>query len=180
MDPTSSLAAARAFGEEADAIYLLYRDALAALREYRAARAPLPPDTYLEYRSGDHAVAPSTVGELLDRTAPGGPDENLLANLALVTLYGIWEHRRREEIATALALTAADIQIPSLGDLRLFRNAIVHPLGKALTELDKCELMRWFGPGDQVRFTSAQIEEVVGRVRSGVTSFVLAKVKNAT
>ena len=180
MDPVQALEVARAFKDEAEQIYLLYRDALAALGRYREAHVGLDPDTIIEYQAGDHAVAPSTVGGLLVRSAPNGRHEVLLANLALVTLFELWEHRRRGELAEAISVRRDAVTIPALGDLRRFRNAIVHPVGDALTDLAKCEVMPWFRPGDPVRFGPSQVEEVIGRVRSGVDEFVLRALAAAT
>ena len=180
MDPTTALEVARAFKDDTEQMFFLYRDTIAALRAYHQTYAGIDRGTFMEYRVGDHAVAPSTVGEFRDRSARDGPHEARLANLALVTLYEIWEHRRRDELAAALSLVREEVKISALGDLRLFRNAILHPAGEARADLAKCEIMRWFQPGDPVRFGPPEVEEICGRVGSGIDEFVVTRLRTAT
>lgn len=178
MNHEAALRASRDFAAEAEAMLFMFRDSVAGLRAYSTQYASVDRATYLEYRSLDHPIAPSSVGELLDRCAPGGTHERRLADATVVTLYALWESVHRNALADALGIPVDDVKIPDLGDVRLLRHAIVHRTGDALAGLARCQVLRWFPPGHAPQILASHIEEMIGRVRSGVHDFVLKQIAN--
>jgi hypothetical protein len=93
----------------------------------------------------------------------------------LVALYDYWnDHLRREYVIAKGELDPNEsdpkIVLEQLrthashdlwGDLRHFRNSIVHAQGIAISEVRQCKLIRWFQPGDAIAITPQHMRAVL-------------------
>ncbi len=107
--------------------------------------------------SGMHNV---TLGELKKRNDPKGDNCRLLGNTCIVMLYSYWEHYFRPAITKAMGLTE-DLKDPLWGDLRMFRNSILHRKGKALPEIEKAEMFLWYEPGDMIFIDQKKFRDII-------------------
>jgi hypothetical protein len=111
-------------------------------------------------------------GELTARNEKGGENWIFLANVCLVSIYQYWEDRYRKEIAAALKKQKDDLRVPIMGDLRRYRRSIIHHAGIALPEMERCEALHWFGPGDRINLTEDQMREIVFGIYSAIVELL--------
>jgi hypothetical protein len=101
------------------------------------------------------------IEELIRRNGEGGPNLQIVGNTSLVVVYQYWEDHYRAAIASELQVEPAQIQIPVFGELRRFRQAILHHQAIATSEVEKCERFKWFKRGDKIVLSREQFELVV-------------------
>jgi hypothetical protein len=101
-----------------------------------------------------------------------GPDGSVIRSLGqqwVVTLAARWGHFR-ERFARAEGKTPAEIREPIMGDITNMRNDVVHHRGVAARRnTGRCEVLRWFAPGEPIHVMPIHIVEVMnayGLVRS--------------
>jgi len=111
-----------------------------------------------------------TQGEFKTRMSKGNKNYNFVGNTFIISIYSYWEDHYREKIAHYLNLNKYDLKEPIMGDLRLFRNSIVHHRSIALKEIEKCEIMKLFVEGDVIKFSEDQILEIVERINTYLSS----------
>jgi len=185
-----------------DAIYSVYLDGsagfsrfaqtlaeaqAATMRQLSVTNPALATMEYLDslgfaYGTG-HPQDPKTViqhmttqGEIRARNREGGRNHVFLANMCIVTIYQFWEEHFREPLAMALGVSKADLKVPVFGDLRRLRNAIVHNLGIATLDVNKCEVLQWFKSGDRIEPTKLQVRSMVEALYEYVDSLPANKV----
>jgi hypothetical protein len=109
-----------------------------------------------------------TYRELTARNAADGENRIFLANVCLVSIYQYWEDRYRGEIAAALDKPKADLLVPIMGDLRHYRNSIIHRAGVAVPKVARCEVLRWFGPGERIELTEEHMRTIMVKIAEGL------------
>lgn len=67
-----------------------------------------------------------TVDRLIYRNQPDGENHLLLGQSLIVFIYSIWDSEIRPAYSKALGMKQEDIKSDAMGDLRLYRNAIIH------------------------------------------------------
>ena len=111
--------------------------------------------------SGIHRA---TQGQAKARNAEGGSNFITLGRVCLISFYDFWEdylrreyvvakghldqNERRKEIVDPCVATHASHEL--WGDIGKLRQGIVHNRGIAGSEVNKCKLIRWFRPGDEI------------------------------
>jgi hypothetical protein len=82
-----------------------------------------------------------------------------------VSVYAEWDEHYRTRITTATG-AAKPIQLPVFGDLRHFRNDIVHHRGIASEDNSgRSEVLsHWFAPGDILYFDTPKVAEFMARL----------------
>lgn len=108
----------------------------------------------------------STLGEAIKRASPHGPNEILLGNMCLVSIYTFWDVRGRSEIAKALGIENAGVSCDLYGDLRHIRHMLIHNGGYADKKADSLKLLRWYKPGDRIVTTRQRLHEIVEAIRT--------------
>jgi hypothetical protein len=93
-----------------------------------------------------------------------------LANMCIVNLFQLWEDHYRGRLASALDVQKNDLKVAVFGDLRVLRNAIIHSLGIATPQVAKCEVLRWFKPGDPIEPTKEQMRSMTDVIYAYVDS----------
>ena len=102
-----------------------------------------------------------TQAQYRTRNSKGGLNYLFIANMALVAIYQYWEDHFRSEIAAQLGLSKNELKEPVMGDLRRVRHSVVHHAGVALPEIDECEVLKWFHPGDLIYLDAEKFETVI-------------------
>jgi hypothetical protein len=86
----------------------------------------------------------------------------------LVTIFSSWEDHYRGKIAEFLRKSKDEMIVPIMGDIRHLRNSIVHHNGVALPELERCEVLLFFKPGDKILITFEHMERIMSEVEKGL------------
>ena len=164
------------FGKVYDDVAKQEAEAIASIEELKQRRPDLAHLSFggMEIAHGRTipAGSPSFTGHLhqvsseviLERNRPNGENHRLVAAMIIVTLYQYWDEHYRDRIATKLGTAREHIVSDLFGDLRYFRNAIIHRRGKATRECEKTKLLKWFKYNDPIEFTKAQVEEIIDRI----------------
>jgi len=79
-----------------------------------------------EQRPGHSAIGEIPVGQLLDGLAPGGDFETEHAKAVIVMIFGMWEERHRQDVATAMSVRKNQVTSTLMNDIRHVRNCILH------------------------------------------------------
>lgn len=95
------------------------------------------------------------------RNSAGGENFRLIGHVCLVTLFQYWEDRYRALIAQALKVEKNQIQVPFFGDIRRYRQAIIHNHGEATDEVETCSVLQWFTRGQQIVLHRDLFEEII-------------------
>lgn len=106
-----------------------------------------------------------TQGQLKARNEPGGKNYRFIGNMCLVTIYQYWEDHFRSAIAESMGIAKNALKVPVMGDLRRLRQSIIHHGGIALPDIGKCEILKWFSPGDEVLVDKPKMEEIILQIR---------------
>lgn len=110
-----------------------------------------------------------TVRDYKYRNWPGGHNEQWAARMALVTIYSFWEHRYRSLIAKHLDKKPDDLKIDELGDLRHYRHAIIHYLGRGYEDFNKLKVFKWFEHGEEVRLDVQKMRTITESLKAAIT-----------
>lgn len=108
----------------------------------------------------------STLGEVIDRCAPHGPNESFLGNMCVVSLYTFWELESRHRISEALEIPLNNVKSDLFGDLRWLRHAVLHKHGRASIEVENSKVLKWFKSGDKIVIDRERLKQVVTQIRS--------------
>lgn len=112
--------------------------------------------------------------DVLARNAPGGFNQRLAGNMSLVYIYQMWEDEHRKTIANAIGLAGPnELRVPVLGDLRHYRRSIIHNKGVALPECARCEVLRWYAPGEEIFVDTTKLLEAKRAIGTALKSLVL-------
>ncbi len=106
-----------------------------------------------------------TYDEYISRNAERGMNQWFAGNMLAVNIYAFWENFHRQRIASLLGKEKHDIQAPIMGDLRLYRQSILHHNGKALKEISKCEVLKWYLEGEAIFLDTEKISEIILQIK---------------
>jgi hypothetical protein len=102
--------------------------------------------------------------QALTALSSAGLVEAGLSQQWIVSVYTAWEHEYRPRFAVVHGCGTNDVRIPMLGDLRLFRNDVVHHHGVATNDNAGCaKILRWFEPGQNISLADEHFIEFVDR-----------------
>jgi len=107
----------------------------------------------------------TTQRELRDRNLPAGRNAKFLGNICVATIYQFWEDHYRERIASVFDVEKTEVRSDLFGDLRLLRNSIIHNSSIAITDIEKCKVLKWFRKGDEIFIDGKKFEEITKLVR---------------
>lgn len=106
-----------------------------------------------------------TQAEYKERNSPSGRNYRFIGNMSLISIYQYWDDHFRQKIADLLFKKGKnDIKSPIMGDLRFFRQSIIHHQGIALKNVEKCEILKWYKEGDEIFIDKVKLEEIVSHV----------------
>jgi hypothetical protein len=105
-----------------------------------------------------------TMQKFRERNAPDGLNYKIIGNLCLVLMYQYWENHYRIDIQKAAGLSKNVIKSGLWGDIRQFRESIIHNRGIANLKVDKCSILTWFKAGDEIFMSGRQFEMLISYV----------------
>lgn len=142
-------------------------------REYLAAAAsPVTADSTV-YIANGHPELPTTVayskwrlGDLPTVLGVGGTVMSRISQQWVISVYTEWEEHYRALISAAIGLTEP-LKLPMFGDLRCFRNDIVHHRGIATVDNSgRCEVFTdWFQTGETMFFDVHRVAQFMDAVQ---------------
>lgn len=108
---------------------------------------------------GSRPVAFMRRSDALYLYAPSGPAHALLGQQWIVYVFARWEEEYRQRLSDAMGLASVkELVVPAFGDLRKFRNDIVHHGGVATRHNSgTAGVLRWYQPGELIAVSDAQI-----------------------
>ncbi len=98
------------------------------------------------------------------RNEQDGSNFRFIGNVCAVTLFQYWEDHFREQLAHDLGIEKNALQVPLFGELRRYRQAILHNRGFATTEVEECQLLKGPRRGEPIRFDRNLFENIVDGV----------------
>lgn len=121
-----------------------------------------------------HHMHQVSIETLIRRNAEGGSNFQFIGNVCIVTLFQYWEDHFRLLFAQDLGVQKKQIQVPLFGDLRSYRNAIIHYHGVATTEVEEVVLLKGPRRGEPILLHRNLFEEII----DGILEFLDALEKN--
>jgi hypothetical protein len=90
-------------------------------------------------------------------------------------LYAFWESAHRAKLAAALRLKKpTDLEIPLLGDLKLFRHGVAHHRSILKKEtVTKLSVLRGFQEGEELVFKEGDLEASVRGIKAAMDQLVV-------
>ena len=132
-------------------------DALdAGRRHYYGTGEPWAPGSRIQHVS--------TQGAFKARNAEDGTNSRVVGNLCTVAIYSMWEDEYRGAIAASMKLASNHLLVPVFGDIRHFRNSIIHHRGIAKNEVERCELLKWFKPGETIFINEVRFDQMIHEI----------------
>ena len=117
-----------------------------------------------------NSVAAVTQGEWKEKIGKNGTNIRLIGNMCLVMIYQYWEDRYREEIAKSKGIDKGELTSDLIGDIRLFRTSIIHNNSRAIAEVDRCKILKWFRAGDEIVIDSAKMDQLIDQLKKEVSA----------
>mgnify|MGYP001497793409 CR=1 FL=1 len=73
-------------------------------------------------------------------------------------------------MSSSLEISKNELMLNIFGDLRYFRQSIIHHRAISLPEMEKCKILKWFNEGDEIILTEEQIQTVIFNVKTELNS----------
>jgi hypothetical protein len=111
-----------------------------------------------------------TQAEYKKRNSPEGDNYRFIGNMTLITIYEYWENSCRNKLALYHRVKQKQIRSQIVGDLRILRNSIVHHMGIALPEVEKCKQFSWYKTNDDIFINEDQMEDIIATIKESKLS----------
>jgi hypothetical protein len=122
-----------------------------------------PPDN-----EDSHIMYISKIGEIRERNKKNGRNFKNIANFCLVLIYQYWEDYYREKIANDIGIEKKSLKLDIFGDIRILRKSIIHHRAKALEEVEKCNLLKWFKKGDEININNEKFVIIINYIFNSI------------
>jgi hypothetical protein len=103
----------------------------------------------------------TTQGVAKLRNGKDGPNTVFLTRMLIVAIYQLCEDEYRARFASVKGLAKNEITSELFGDLRRYRQSIVHNRAVAIAEVANNRILRWTNPGSPVKPSSEEIRELL-------------------
>ena len=80
-------------------------------------------------------------------------------------IYQYWENYYRPKIAEEKRVLKENIKWDIMGDLKLFRESIIHHRGIAIPKIKNCKMLKWFEEGEIINIDNHQFEEIIRNIK---------------
>jgi hypothetical protein len=126
--------------------------------------------TVIERDGRLNSAAVITQGEWKEKIGKNGTNIRLIGNMCLVMIYQYWEDRYRGEIAKSKGIERGELTSDLIGDIRHFRNSIIHNNSRAIAEVDRCKILKWFRAGDEIIIDSSKMDELLDQIKKELSA----------
>jgi len=109
-----------------------------------------------------------TQAEIRSRNSKSGQNYRFLGNMAVVALYQYWEDKHRAAISKELGIAKKDLVLDIMGDIRILRRSIIHHSGFAIKDVEKCKILKWYKPGDEVFVDGEKFKIIVFHIKQAL------------
>ncbi|MBU3924839.1 MAG: hypothetical protein KKI14_04145 [Nanoarchaeota archaeon] len=109
-----------------------------------------------------------TQGEFKKRNEDNGKNYKVIANLCLVQIYQYWDSHYRNKIAEEIGKKTLEINI--MGDLKYFRDSIIHHRGIALENIKKCKILKWHKVREEINIDREKCEEIIRSIKNQINN----------
>jgi hypothetical protein len=116
------------------------------------------------------SAATITQGEWKSKIGKDGTNIRIIGNMCLVMMYQYWEDKYRDEIATSKGITKDELSSDLFGDIRHLRNSIIHNNGRAISEVSRCKVLKWFKEDDEVVIDAQKMDRLIELIRSEISA----------
>jgi hypothetical protein len=116
------------------------------------------------------SAATITQGEWKSKIGKDGTNIRIIGNMCLVMIYQYWEDKYRDEIAASKDITKDELSSDLFGDIRHLRNSIIHNNGRAISEVSRCKILKWFKKDDEVVIDAAKMDYLIELVRNEISA----------
>lgn len=105
-----------------------------------------------------------TQEEFKRRNEINGKNYIIIANLCLVQIYQYWENHYRKQIADEM--NQKNLNSDIMGDLKYFRESIIHHRGIALESIEKCKILKWYKVNDRICIDKEKFEQIIWLIKN--------------
>lgn len=102
-----------------------------------------------------------TQGQLKERNIKNGKNTLAIGNLCLCQIYNYWEDYYRNGIAQFLGIEKNELMSDIFGDIRYYRQSIIHNRGYAIKDIEKSKIILWNVYKEEIKITQDKFKEVI-------------------
>ncbi|MGB2762128.1 MAG: hypothetical protein WBC21_01150 [Minisyncoccales bacterium] len=117
-------------------------------------------------KKGAYPLHVCSQGIFKKRNKKNGRNYRIIARLCLVMIYQYWEDYYRPRIAEENKVLKENIKWDIIGDLRFFRESIIHHKGIAIPKIENCKILKWFKEGEIININNRQFEEIIRSIKT--------------
>ncbi len=160
--------------KEIDAVYGTYLDSTIGFKMLSEKFKALKPDftKSLHIGNGDpnlkesYALHSVRFDTFFARNDLNGDNHRLMSNMALTTIYQLWEDHYREPIANHFGLKKNELKNDLFGDLRIIRQGIIHNNGCAISDFKKLKIFDFLKESKgQINISAKQLEIIINELK---------------
>ena len=111
-----------------------------------------------------------TQGEWKEKIGKDGTNIRHIGNMCLVMIYQYWDDRYRDEIAKSKGISKGELTSDLFGDIRHFRNSIIHNNGIAISEVNRCKILKWFRENDEIVIDAIKMDCLIDYIKKEVNT----------
>ena len=123
---------------------------------------------------GTKVLIKGTQGAVKVRNTKNGPNAAFLARMLIVAVYQLWDEHYRAQFAAVAGKDASAVKSDLFGDLRRYRQSVVHNRSAAISDVSKNHVLTWFTPGQVISPTVAQMQALIGLIATEVEALAAA------
>jgi hypothetical protein len=113
-------------------------------------------------------LIPMLQGDVKRRNGAGGANAIFLARMLIVATYQIWEEHYRGLLAAERGVGKDEIVSDLFGDLRRYRQAIVHHRSIATANVTKNQILHWATAGAAIEPSRTEMRQLLHGIRGEV------------
>lgn len=106
----------------------------------------------------------TTQREFKIRNSEFGGNSKFVGNMCLIAIYQFWDDKYRNQIAKIFEVKKSQVKSDIFGDLRLIRHSIIHHNGVAKGDVNKCKLLNWFKPNEEILIDQEKLLQIVSHI----------------
>lgn len=90
-----------------------------------------------------------------------GMNQWFAGTMFVVNVFAFWQEFHRARITSLLGKQDNELKTPIMGDLRWYRQSILHRNGKAVAGVKKCEILKWYAEDEVIFLDQDKIAHIM-------------------